>query len=219
MAAATCRFFSSCCSISNVTICIPKSEPPTCWMASTWATRNSVGCFPTLLMPTTNTGRPFACNWREAGRTSTSEFFWRETSAGCPSRIIACCCGLEVRKAMVSFVETQPPSAAQSATIPRLRMTRAPQTRQRYNRNRKAWARANARGPHRGNTVCAQGKKTWMAGYKPGHDGEWVRRVHKQKRPGLSTRPLQTLIRRCKLKLSSPSSRTRACRPSSRSRA
>ena len=31
---------------------------------------------------------------------------------------------------MVSFVETQPPSAAQSATIPRLRMTRAPQTRQ-----------------------------------------------------------------------------------------
>ena len=59
-------------------------------------------------------------------------------------------------KAMVSFVETQPPSAAQSTTISRLRMTRAPQTRQRYNRNRKAWARAKTRRPHRGNTVSPQ---------------------------------------------------------------
>src|SRR3954463_11620486 len=95
-------------------------------MASTWATRNSVGCFPTLLMPTTNTGRPFACNWRDAGRTSTSEFFWRETSAGCPSRIIDCCCGLEARNAMVSPFETQPPNAAHSATIPRLRIRDSP---------------------------------------------------------------------------------------------
>ena len=85
-------------------------------------------------MPTTNTGRPLVRTSLEAGRTRTSEFFWRDTRAGCPSRIIACCCGFEARNATVSPVETQPPSAAQSATIPRLRM-RYPQNPKESNRN------------------------------------------------------------------------------------
>src|SRR5688500_1603486 len=46
---------------------------------------------------------------------------------------------------------------------------KSPQTRLRYNLNRKAWARANARRPHRGNTVSPQelDPQTWMAGSSP----------------------------------------------------
>src|SRR6266404_5266582 len=77
-------------------------------------------------MPTMNTGRPLACSCREAGRTRTTELFCRETRAGCPSRIIACCCGFDVRNWTVSLLVTQPDSAAPSTTIPRIRILLIP---------------------------------------------------------------------------------------------
>src|ERR1700716_202136 len=77
-------------------------------------------------MPMTNTGRPLACNCRDAGRTRTTELFWRETRAGCPSRIIACCCGFDVRNCTVSLLVTQPDSAAPSTAIPRIRILLIP---------------------------------------------------------------------------------------------
>src|SRR3954451_3983077 len=112
-----------------------------------------------------------------------------------------CCCGLEARKAMVSLVETQPPSAAQSAAIPRIRMTRdSPRPIAIQEQPEGVGKRAYACN----HTVKIRGllkTKDVDCRDKPGHDGESIDGPSKQKRPGLSTRPLQTLIRRFKLRL------------------
>jgi hypothetical protein len=46
-------------------------------------------------------------------------------------------------------------------------------------------------------TLAASRQEDVDGRVKPGHDGESNFRLPKQKRPDLSTRPLQTLIRRC----------------------
>ncbi len=95
-----------------------------------------------------NTGRPFACNWRDAGRTSTSEFFWRETSAGCPSRIIACCCGSGSEGNGFVRLKRSRPTRRIAPLISRLRMIETPQTR-RHTRRTLACKQYGTREVHR----------------------------------------------------------------------
>src|SRR3954471_19753771 len=80
-------------------------------------------------MPTTNTGRPFAWSCRDAGRTRTRELFCRETRAGCPSLMRACCCGLEALNETVSPAVMQPVSAEQAATKTKIRTLNSPAER------------------------------------------------------------------------------------------